>query len=416
MKKVALLIAILTIFTSTAFAEIDVTVEGSSELTFGIALDGDTAAGFSNTNSSKISFTLASGTSEKGSDADTYGWIEIADWEAVADSDDGYADIAGGDVTAKIMFTGGWVTISGSNTGTNFTTPAFFDATEAGDDAGDYAGVNVDFGGAGFVLGLEFAPATIELGVSTPNDWTNDDDSVAEEYGWVDNDSNDTTEPVWAVSTAAVADADDANDEYTFGTHLKVTLDLSPITVEVAAVTDINPNSNVGIGAKVSADIAPLTLAVAADINTDAGDYEVNLDASIALAEGISLALGGSYSSISNIDAFVDFDAAIDAISVGLVGIFADVDTDDLAYIVELETSYTTDMVKPYVTVGYGTISGPDGDNDDLRTIEGGDADTNLTVGVEAYLIENVTFKGEWSADPVGDTNGTITLGATIEY
>lgn len=401
MKKLALLIAILTIFTSTVFAQIEVTVEGSSELTFGINLD-DSAAGFKNNNSSKISFKLADGSSEKGGEADVYGWIEIKEWKAEVNSSDGYKALDAGDVTAKIMFNGGWLKISGTNTATNFADPAVLNSK-------DYKGVSSDIGGAGFVLGLDVAPAAIEIGVSTPNDWTQDDTGTAAstgDYGWYDNDSNEQTQPAWLpIQTAAVPATDDINDEYTFGAHLKITMDLSPLKVEVGAVADINPNTVIGVGGKVTADVAPATIAVAVDSKIPQGDgaddpsTEVALDVSLALGEGMTLALGASYSTIDNIDAFVDFDAAIDAISIGILGIFADaVEVNDsgaeLHYIVEVDASYTTDTVKPYLTIGYGTLS--DANDDGIRTLEAGDATTKLKVGCEAYLIENVTLKGEW--------------------
>jgi hypothetical protein len=432
MKKLALLIAILTIFTSTAFAQIDVTVEGSSEVTFGINLD-DSAAGFKNDNTSKISFALADGSSEKGGESDVYGWIEIKEWSAKVSSGDDpqYNVLDAGDVTAKIMFNGGWVQISGTNNDINLAEPVFFtNSTTAGDteDRGTpYKGVNPAKDGAGIVLGLDLAPATIEIGVSTPNDWTQDDaGDPATYYGWNDDDEDATTAPVWEVVADPVDAVDDLNDDYTFGAHLKATIDMTPLTVVLAGVTTINSTGDetYGAGIKVSADMAPLTIAVASDLilSNDPIDYEIVLDLGVNLGEGIDLAIGGSYSSIDNLDIDVDLDVAIDAIGLGLYALLLEVDNADLMrYIIEFDASYTTDTVKPYVTVGYGSISGQDSDNDNERTLEAVDTNAiNAKVGCEAYLIENVTLKGEWSADPLGtatgEKKGNITFSAKISY
>jgi hypothetical protein len=404
MKKLALLIAILTIFTSTAFAEIDVTVEGSSELTLGVNLD-TSAVGFKNDNSSKISFKLADGTSEKGGESDVYGWIEIKEWAAEVNSSDGYKALDAGDVTAKIMFDGGWLKISGSNTETNITKPVYLNNNK------DYKGVAVDVGGAGFVLGLDMAPAMIEVGISSPDDWADDDNSSAASYSIVLN--TDNLDHVYGVlNSAAVADTDDGNDELTFGAHVKVTVDLAPLTVELAYVTDLNPNNAMGLGAKISADVAPLTVSVAGDVDLKTSDFEAVLDLSVALGEDMTLAVGGSYSSIDNIDVDVDFDAAMGDISVGLYALATDLDTD-LRYIVEFDASMTTDTMKPYLTVGYGDIS--DADDDGQRSLE--DTQTlKLNVGCEFYTIENVTLKADYAADPLGDSSGVITLSSKISY
>jgi len=265
----------------------------------------------------------------------------------------------------------------------------------------------------------------VEVGISTPNDWT-DDEGDAAVYEWTDHDDDPATDPIWLIKTPASSPDDDKNDEYTFGTHLKVALDLSPITVEVGAVTNIHPTTVIGFGTTIAADLAPATVTLSADVNVPQGDnaadatYEADLDVSVAIGDGVTVLVGATYSTDQNVDAVIDVDAEVDALTVGLLGIFADLaETNnsgaELNYIVELDASYTTDTVKPYLTVGYGTISAPD-DDTDVRTIEGGDPKTNLTIGCEAYLIENVTFKGEWSADPVDDVKGNITLSAKIEY
>lgn len=403
MKKVALLIAVLTIFTSVAFAEIEVTVEGSSELTLGINLD-NSAVGFKNDNSSKISFNLADGTSEKGGEADVYGWIEIKEFIAEVNSDDGYKDLDAGDVTAKIMFNGGWVQISGSNTEVDLTTPVYMNNDK------DYEGVKLDIGGAGFVLGLDMAPAAIEVGISSPEDWA-DDDPTDPEYGWIEDEDAPAVAPTWGVETES--DDDIANEDLTFGAHVKVTLDLEPLTVELVYVADLNPNTGMAGGAKISADLAPLTVSLAADARSN-GNYEAVLDLGVDLGEGIDLAVGASYSSKDNLDVDLDLDVAIDALSIGLYGLANDLDvTDGLNYIVELDASYTTDTMKPYLTVGYGDMS--DADDDDQRSLET-DVTLKLEVGVELLMIENVVLKAQYAADPLGDSNGAITFSSKIEY
>jgi len=382
MKKLALLIAILTIFTSTAFAQIDVTVTGKSVLTFGIALDSDIATGLKNANESKISFNLADGSSEKGGEADVYGWIEIKEWKAEVNSSDGYKTLDAGDVTAKIMFNGGWLKISGTNTSIDLAEPVFY-ATGTADgieeNVDDYKGIKPAITGAGFVLGLDMAPAAIEVGISSPQTWE-----------------------------------ENANSANTYGAHVKATIDMAPITLTIAGVTDINPTEVYGMGVEIAADLATLTLNLASDIvlSNDPIDYEVVLELGVNLGEEINLAVSGSYSSIDNIDFDADLDVSIDAIGLGIYALVTDVDTDDLRYVVEFDASYTTDTLKPYLAISYGSISAVDDDN---RTLQAEDS-LGVTVGVESYAIENVTLKGEWSADPLADTNGNLIFSATIAY
>jgi hypothetical protein len=79
MKKLALLITMLLLTLSVAYAQVDLkpTVTGSAEVVWGVDLT-DSGTGFTSSTSSSIALTLVSGSDTKGADADVYGTITLS--------------------------------------------------------------------------------------------------------------------------------------------------------------------------------------------------------------------------------------------------------------------------------------------------------------------------------------------------
>lgn len=415
MKKTALLIMFMIIFTLTSFAQIDVTVEGSAEMTIGINLDdqfdeGDAdavATGITNSTSSTISFSLVSGDSEKGGEADVSGYIKIGGWSAEADSDDGETIVVdAGSVTAQINFPGGWVSITGANnTSLNYVTIV---------EGEDNEGVETELGNSGgFTIGLDVAPAAIEIGVFSQNDWTNDDDTGEDTAAyWSHNDENDTDpDHIYNAAVAGAADTDDSNATNAYGISAKVVLSVDPVTVEVAAVMGLTypETENIGVGAKISADIAPLSIYAATDIQvqTDATLFEAGAGVSADIVDGLSASLDLSFNDVATVGDDLDMKIAITEDGAGGIvpGLGAGLTVclnnlmNVLGWSVDVTLDYTTDMIKPYA--GFYI------DSAELK---------KLNIGAEIYAIEMVTFIVDYNTDDLDNSSGIIKLITKISY
>jgi hypothetical protein len=436
MKKLALLIIFMTIFAFTSFAQVDVTVTGKSELTLGIALDDPVASGFTNKNESKIAFTLVSGDSEKGGDADVYGYIKIKGWKAEANSADGWKDLKAGDVEAKIVFAGGWVKISGTNASTNFINIVQNDnAVKDKDDKG----VNTSIpNSGGLVVGLDLAPAAIEIGLFSENDWTDTNTATAAtdaEYGWIENTTDPALNPTWGIVTAAGAagaDTDDINDEHAYGASLKVTLDVAPIKVEAAVAMGLNyvVASDIGIGGKVTADIAPLKIYAGADVKVPDGadaQIEAGLGVSVAVMDGVDIAVDATYGveDVDNTDVRIGV-TANDLVAglktnltlelFNLLGAVGDDTDDDVEWSVAAGLSYALATAKPYLNIRYGTFTAKD---NAYTYAVAGQEPFKLNVGVDLTMIPDVTFTLDYNSDDLtsdAKSNGVFKIKTTIKY
>jgi hypothetical protein len=440
MKKATLLIIFMIIFAFTAFAQIEVTVTGSSELVMGIALDDPVASGFTNTNKSKIAFSLGKGTSEKGAEADVYGWIKIKDWKADYNTDDAAWSIKPGSVEAKVMFPGGWVKISGTDSATNYALPVQDDDADK-DNADKGLNSSIDKSG-GLVLGLDFAPVSLAVGLYSENDWTQNatETAATSEWGWVDDDDDETTEPIWAeTTTAAVAAADDINDEHAYGGSLKVTLDVAPVKVEAGVALDFNyvAAEEIGLGAKVTANVDPLTASAAIDVQLpDGGEalIEACVNVSVAIMDGVSVSADFSYApvAVDNTDLRIKASAKdlVPGLSLSLyfelfnlmpvddAAVLADLaDNDnDAEWAVGFDMSFKTDTMKPYLGVRYGTYTVKD---DKYTYKAAGQEPFKLNLGVDLTMIPNLTLTVDYNSDDLSSdtkSNGVIKLKAKIAY
>jgi hypothetical protein len=410
----------MLIFTFTSFAQVDVTVEGSSELTLGINLDdeftadgssGDVATGFTNSNSSEISFSLASGDSEKGAEEDVYGYIKIGGWAADYDSEDGW-DLDPGDVEAKIITPSVWVKISGTNNSIgNVMIVEGMDDEDTEDE-----GIGTELGASGgLVIGVPAGPADIELGIFSAEDWTNDDDSVAATDGsWSHNDDATTAVDVndnhiYTAGDAAVDDTDDSNAANAYGVCLTASIAAGPLTIDVGAIMGLNygDNSPIGFTANASGDVSIVSFYAGIDGEyTDALIWEVAAGLSAAPVDGVELSADVSYS--ENGDRDLDLRVAASAngvvpnLNVGLKAFIlnlTEIVADSMAWELEADADYTAGAAKIYV--GFDT---------------GSDEVKGLNVGVELSVITNVTITLDYESDDLDNVNGVISLSTKIEY
>jgi hypothetical protein len=379
MRKLALLIVLMMVIALTSYAsDIAVTVSGSVEMTFGIGLNGDTASGFTNSYSSAIDFTLVSGDSEKGKPEDgaVYGWIKVGGWKVAID--DAAWSNDNGTAEAKIMFPGGWVNIKNSNASLNYINVV---QDDDGDNDNADQGVNDALANSGgFILGLDFAPVAIELGIFSETDWTVD---------------------------------------HNYGANLKATVDLGMIKIEAGGELGLgHTDETIGVGAKLTANIAPLTVYGGLDAKLgEAAPNETQLEfgAGVALdIAGIKVTADMSYNELlDDMDIRAKVDASGLAEGLGLTltvelfniaGTASDNDADVMELAVIFDASYNLGTAKPYGKVRYATFDHDD-DTDTYGYLADEDSTLSLTLGVELYVIPNVTFVLEYaSGDLTEDT------------
>jgi len=382
MKKVTLLIVLMMMIALTTYAaEVVAKVTGEAKLTFGIDLETQ-LTGFKNENSGDVTFTLVSGDTKKGAEEDVYGYIEVTGWGVTYDSDNntgddnGWAGVDEGDLTAKIIFPNGWVKISGTNSSLNY-----LNVVQDDDKDNDNAdkGLNDSLtANGGLVLGLNFAPVAIEVGVFSQADWTADNG---------------------------------------YGVNIKATVDVAPIKIEGGFEVGLNhSDTGMGAGAKISANIAPITVYAATDITIDTATVmEFGGGLSLAVA-GITLTGDVSYN--ESLDG-LDVRAKVDAggmvpnlglsVTVELFNILGNTNADDtdtaMEYAVIGALSYTTPQFKPYVNVRYGSYTHDD--DHDTYSYLAADA-LKINIGVEMYLITNVTFTLDYNSDNIATNNGLV--------
>jgi hypothetical protein len=394
MKKALLLISFMMIFALTAFAQIDVSVSGNAEMTFGINLDGDVATGITNSSSAGISFTLVSGTNEKGAeDEGVHGYIKVGEWKASA-TQDGWSLTAGG-VEAKIIFNDmAYLNILGASNKVNYMNP--LEDNDGDDDATD-EGVAIEVGkNGGVTLGLNIAPATVEIGIFSENDWTNDDNAADAVYDWIDDDDDPSTAPVWGESEAAAVDTDDSNTANNYGAHAKIVVAAGPATIDVSAVMGLYAGSNIGIGAKISAAVGPANLYVVTDMQVaPATAMEFGGGLSVNLADMVSIGLDATYGADmgDNLDMKVSLSkggAILPELALGVAMVLNNLDVA-VGWNVEVTASYATPTLKPYAKFYV----------DDASLMK-------LNIGAELYVITNVTFVLDYNTDDLGNSNGIV--------
>jgi hypothetical protein len=338
MKKIALLIALMTVCALTTYAQIAVTVTGSSELTFGVDLDDPLATGFTNANVSNISFTLVSGSAEKGAEEAVYGWIKVTGMTIDMNTGDGDTALVynAGSTEAKIIFPGGWVKISGYNSGLDF-----IDNVQDADGVAAVAPAVTNNGG--FTVGIDGAFA-VEISLFSFTDWTADNN---------------------------------------YGAHVKATLTAAPVTVAVAACMGLVENPTIGVGAKLTLAAAPINLWAGVDLDLTEGAanmYEIGAGLTFTVVADMTIAASMSMDEVYGLDAKVvvtegDGDKGIvPVVGMGItLGLYNLLD-DPAVWTLDVTANAAIPKGKIFAEFGMGS-----------------DEIVNLTVGVEMGLITNVT-------------------------
>jgi hypothetical protein len=395
MRKIALLIVLMTVIALTSYAaDIAVSINCSSELVFGVDLNEPAASGFNNNNTAEVDFTIVEGDAEKGKPEDgaVYGWIKLTNYSMKVDNMGAPGTGDNGDVEAKTIFPSGWVKISSTNNSLNYVEIVQNDDSD-NDNADKGVNDSIDKSdGGGFVLGLTFAPVAIEVGVFSIGDW-------------------DAT--------------DIRNEDHAYGINLKATVDVAPIKVEGGFEMCMNnaADDGMGAGAKITANIAPLTIYAGLDATIDGSTtvLEYGFGVSVAIA-GITVTADGSYNEdLDGLDVRTKIDASGLVPNLGLslmvelfnltgdipasaYTVYGDTDDDAAEYEVLVNVSYNLGTAKPYAEVSYATYDHDD-DADEYTYKAEGDEDLSLKLGVELYVIPNVTFTLEYaSGDLTEDT------------
>lgn len=363
MRKLTLLIVFMMVMALTTYADAVVgTVSGDATLTFGVNLNDPLATGFLNEATNNITFTLVSGSAEKGAEEDVYGYIKVTGITIDMNTADGDTAIQynAGSVDAKIMFPGGWVNIRGGNKDCDFI-------DNVQDPDGVAALAPAVIGDAGVTLGIDGALA-LEISLNSTNNWTSDND---------------------------------------YSAHIKATLSAAPITLAVAAGMDLMADPTIMAGAKLTLDAAPINIWGGIDFAMvgTASSYEAGAGLTFTVVDGMTIAASMSIDNLGNdMDAKVvitegDSDSGIVpvvgmTVTVGLFNLMQEV-ADTLIWTVDVAVNAIIPKGKIFAEFGMGS--------DEIIT---------LKAGVEMGLITNVVNTLQYESTSLTDVGDPITTAA----
>lgn len=358
MRKLALLIVLMMVMALTTYADSIVgTVSGSAEMTFGFDLNSS-GSGITNSNVSNITFTVASGSGEKGAEEDVYGYIKVTGMTVDMNTGDGDAALQynAGSVEAKIVFPGGWVKITGPNDGVDF-----IDNVQDPDGVAAVAPGVPGTAEGGFTLGIDGALA-LEISLISYTDWAADND---------------------------------------YGAHVKATLDAAPVKVEVAALMGFGADATIGAGAKLTLDAAPINVWAGADLDLTAGAanmYEIGAGLTFTVVADMTIAASMSMDEVNGLDAkIVITEGAADAGMIPVVGLGVTVGLYDILTTLIWTLDVTADAAIPNgkIFAAFGT---------------GSDTINSLKIGVEMSLITNVVNTLQYESTNLATDSGVIKL------
>lgn len=470
MKKLGLVLLVLGVAFPLLAGDVDdaaVTISGDATTTWGIDLDSN-ATGFQNALNAKLQLNFKLGTSVTGSgseDGAIYGEVKIDEIEIktkqVNNADDNDADLEM-DIDleyAKIMGSNWWVSVKGHDDAIDYenaTQNGILGVAAAWD--GQMDNVSNDAGGiGGFEAGFDLPDlASIEVSVFSINDWTSvagvDDNlygmkaSVALKavenltleaafnmpfgdaskttaatdavYGWIDDDSDDTTAPVWGVETAATA-ASTTTYGMGFGGKVAYALSFGDITVTPEVGVDAKMldggGMNLAIGNGVKIGLGGSEITAAEDgIKNDAGTSK-------AWDDGVNdgLTVGWSYYMPDGGDASLGLQAHFGLGTIENLGLAvgfeaSDILADDGDMGLAVYGDYDLGMIKPFAGV-FMLL-----DNEDNG---GSDAETVLEAGVSVDLFPKTTLtvqynSGNLAADDAGEEidPGILQISVKVAY
>ncbi|MBN1243728.1 MAG: hypothetical protein JXA15_13590 [Spirochaetales bacterium] len=423
-KALALILALVAV---AAFAQ-DYTVDGEASVTWGYNLNDD-STGFQNSSDFGLTFTLVPETTTGTEGDGLYGKLTLADFELLVV--DGKLDYAAADITAQI--------ISGPLYLTIYSAPGFElnNAQTMGPlsiDAWEDASITADTAGlasGGIALGYTTDLFGVEVQVASDGDFDSAVDATADEYGWVDDDDDPTTAPVWAILTpAAAAVPNNVDNRYTFGFSATVT-PIEMLAIEVAAFMDgWKPADGANKGLTLSATVTPiegLEFGVAFDAAiVGTADLVWDLAGNVAyeMADTFSVGLNGYYGpkdSYGTVNDYIELGVEASVLAVENLGASVYFKAYDLMDSAELDM---TDGLPAFVggafdyavAVGEGTVTPYF--NFDLGLLHWNDATALLlgedlngfafSVGADIAVIANTVFNVDFSAGSISDDATTI--------
>jgi hypothetical protein len=446
MKKAIVLLLALAILGGAVFAEdAAYTLSGSASLKWGYDLNTE-AHGFTNSASATLIIPfVAEQSSTHGEEAIT-GSIMIEDFAYVISNDSDEALFAAGDVTAKILFPNSLYLKIASKPSFKVNYAEMFELLTADDDWED-AELNAPeiTSAGGFTFGMDgdFSFA-LKVGSTNKHTLTAATDDV---WGWVDDDDDPTTVPIWAIVTPAAA-AEVAVNKYIVGVDAGYKLgDLAAFNAKfvygpMGATTPV-----IGLGLKAAVTpIESLDLVLAADMELTDDAYgliDLMFTADYEMADLFSFGTGfyaildTEATSGNNPMAVAKVRAGLLAVEnltfdlgLDLLDVLNTLDVADMpmGMIISADVAYKAmlgeeNYVKPYLNVAMM----PEGK---LGATVIYDKVTTLNVGVETKLIPMTTFKldftaGEFDANmatgtsmgsDAGQDKGVITFTTKITY
>lgn len=435
MKKAIVLLLALAVLGSAAFAEdVAYTLSGSASLTWGYDLNTE-AHGFTNKADATLTVPfIAKQSSTHGEEVIT-GSITIKDFQyKMVDKISGNPTqtMSAGSITAKILFPSDLYLQIASAPDFSIANAAMQGPISAGDDWDmDMVAPALDSSG-GFTFGMDSAFG-FALMVGSTNKHTLAGATDAE-YGWVDNDDDPTTAPIWDIVTDAEAAEDPANDYMIGGSFSYAIEDLADFGVNFifGAFQNDHPTTGVGVYANAT-PIEGLSLYLGADF--DIGYYvpladdtfngmDLQFDADYEMADLFNAGLG-VYMAIPNLAAEVGNPILTAMVNAGLLAVEnltfeVSVNMMDILDAYEakegmvmafgVNADYTmmlddVNYVKPYAsfTMIPEVKSGGLWDAPELQTVN---------VGVEAQFFPLTTFTLDYIAGEI--TEDSIFAGTTM--
>jgi len=416
------------VFAETAIST-EFSISGDASLKFAYDLDSG-GFGFTNSSTSDISLTLASGDAtndpgdgwrgvialtgfkiaiDSGAGGDFTGVIGLDDDELLlldnataADSTEADlletgtadSDILVTDPSVEAYLTNGDVTIWVYDHPTNSATQvaAVEDDEDAAGAEGDDADIGTDLSETGGVkVAFSVSPLDVSVGFTALNDETGDPED--QEF-----------------QLSATVDA--AFDPITVG--LSLAQDLG---------TQLSDTGGTVIGSKVAGTFGPATVSVGVDLDTGAGNFEAGGGVDLTVVDGVDVGVDFIYSD----NTAVGLDAEV-AVGLGIIdgvdidvaaGLYdlaggdtsADADTlqdDELDVSIGVDVSFAADALGGTLTAAVGF---------DTDTINSGDATNgaDLTVTLDGQ-IPNTKFVLAWSDADLSEFDGTVSLTTTVTY
>jgi hypothetical protein len=435
MKKLLMLLLVLSCFTFISFAEEEaaammptaeevatamadlaalkagpaVTLTGSANTTFGIDLN-NTATGFETSASATAAFTLiGSQSATKAGEDGLYGEITVSGF-GVTGSNSGMA-VSAASAAAKIVAGSLYVTIGAD--------PSYASNKAVELDADNSADVAVDADKQhGITIGMT-GDVAFAVKVSSHDSWVMEGsaDASANTYyvkadGTLQVIDDDNPLPagatlLTAATTDAAVDSNNADNNYSIGADVSIKLaDMGSLALAVAY--DL-PAKKFGLSVGAPLTLGPLGLTIGADVvKEDAADMVWDLAAGVKMAAGPASVTVDAYIGTASTDDDVDLKVGVDLSSLAdplTLKIAADLFNVFDVINLSVNGAYDLNGLKPYASFG---IDGLTADTPTMKFGIGADLSADFTG------IENTKINIDYSNSNLDSDKGIFKVGATI--